>query len=61
MLHKAFNESLSTPEAKADLERLGIVRIVPGDGSPAATRAYLESEYARWGEVIRSARITVDQ
>ncbi len=61
MLNKAFNESLSTPEAKVDLERLGIVRIVPGDGSPAATRAYLESEYKRWGEVIRSAHITIDQ
>lgn len=60
-LNKAFNESLNTPEAKADLARLGIVRIVPGDGSPAATRAYLEGEFTRWGEVIRSARISVEQ
>jgi tripartite-type tricarboxylate transporter receptor subunit TctC len=59
-LNKAVNAALSTPEAQADFARLGIVRIVAGDGSPAAARVYMNAEYDRWGEVIRAANITVE-
>jgi tripartite-type tricarboxylate transporter receptor subunit TctC len=59
-LNKAFLRSLDDPEAKADLERLGIVRIVPGDGGTAPTKTYLDGEYTRWGEVIRNAHISLE-
>lgn len=60
-LNTAFNEAMATPEAKADLERIGIVRTYAGDGSPKAAKAYFDSEYERWGEVIRGAGIRIQQ
>ncbi|WP_158215188.1 Bug family tripartite tricarboxylate transporter substrate binding protein [Candidimonas nitroreducens] len=58
-LNKAINASLSTPQAKADLHRIGIIRLSPGDGGPAATKAYMDEEYVRWGKVIKAAKISV--
>lgn len=59
-LNKAFNAAMATPEAKADLARIGIVRVIPGDGGAAAAKAYMDSENVRWGGVIRTAKITVE-
>lgn len=59
-LNKAFNAAMSTPEAKTDLARIGMVRVGVGDGGPAAAKAYMESENLRWGNVIRTAKIVVD-
>ena len=60
-LNTAFNEAMTTPEAKADLERIGIVRTIPGDGGAQAAKAYFDAEYERWGSVIRDAGIRIEQ
>jgi len=59
-LNKAVNDALARPDVQADFAKLGIVRINPGDGSPAAARTYLNAEFDRWGEIIRAAKITID-
>jgi tripartite-type tricarboxylate transporter receptor subunit TctC len=56
-LNAAFNAAMADPEAKADLHRIGIVRTHVGDDGAAAAKAYFDSEYVRWGGVIRSAHI----
>jgi len=58
-LNRAFQAAMKDPEAQADLARIGINRIVAGDGSAEAAKVYLDAEYARWGTVIRNARITL--
>ncbi|MBV7483851.1 tripartite tricarboxylate transporter substrate binding protein [Bordetella sp. BOR01] len=58
-LNRALDTALSTPEAQADLARVGIIRLSPGDGSAAAAQAYMEEEYERWGKVIKAANINV--
>ena len=58
-LNRAFQAAMKDPEAQADLARIGINRIVAGDGSAEAAKVYLDSEYARWGKVIRNAKITL--
>lgn len=45
---------LATPEVRARFRSLGMA---PGGGTPAAFRALIESEVARWGPVIREANI----
>jgi tripartite-type tricarboxylate transporter receptor subunit TctC len=59
-LNKALNAALDEPEAKADLARMGLVRLEIGDGSPSAAREYLDSEYKRWGGVISNANIQME-
>lgn len=58
-LNAAFSAAMSDPDAQADLARIGIVRTQAGDGGAAAAKAYYDAEYVRWGEVIRSAHITM--
>ena len=60
-LNAAFNEAMTTPDAKADLERIGIVRTIAGDGGAQAAKAYFDAEYERWGAVIRDAGIRIEQ
>ena len=59
-LNQAVNAALDEPEAKADLARIGLVRLEIGDRGPAAAKAYLDSEYKRWGEVIAAAKIRME-
>lgn len=59
-LNKALNSALDEPEAKADLARIGLVRLEIEDRSPSAAKSYLDSEYKRWGEVIANAKIRME-
>jgi tripartite-type tricarboxylate transporter receptor subunit TctC len=34
--------------------------LTPMLGTPAETRAFVASEYKRWGEIIRAANIKLD-
>jgi hypothetical protein len=35
------------------------VRTIAGDGGTAAAKVYFDSEFVRWGEVIRNAKISM--
>lgn len=59
-LNKALNEALAEPEAQEDLARIGLVRLMIGDGGTTAAKAYLDAEYGRWGNVIRGANIKME-
>ena len=59
-LNKALNVALAEPEAQDDLARIGLVRLMVGDGGTSAAKTYLDSEYTRWGEVIRGAKIKME-
>jgi len=59
-LNKALNAALDDPEAKADLDRIGLVRLEIGDRGPAAAKSYLDAEYGRWGKVIAGANIRME-
>ena len=59
-LNKALNEALAEPEAQEDLARIGLVRLMIGDGGTTAAKAYLDAEYGRWGNVIRGANLKME-
>jgi tripartite-type tricarboxylate transporter receptor subunit TctC len=59
-LNRALNAALDDPGTAAELERKGIVRLRVGDGSASAAKDYLDSEYLRWGKVIKGANIRLD-
>lgn len=54
VLNRAVREAVGSAEVQGKLGKLGM-RL--GAGSPAEMRGLLESEIARWGEVIRRAKI----
>jgi tripartite-type tricarboxylate transporter receptor subunit TctC len=56
VLNKAINDILSTPEVVAHFRRLSME---PVGGTQAQVRSFLKDETARWSEVIRIAKITV--
>lgn len=56
-LHAALAASLDKPKTRALLESLG-VDIAPL--SPAKTQAFIETEIARWGKVIRDANVPLN-
>ncbi|MEY4644005.1 MAG: hypothetical protein RLZZ596_836 [Pseudomonadota bacterium] len=59
-LNSALNTALSKPEARADLARIGMERLLIGDSGTVDARNYLDAEFTRWGKVIRSANIKMD-
>jgi tripartite-type tricarboxylate transporter receptor subunit TctC len=48
---------LQTPEVRKQLEDVGLD---PAPSSPEAFRAYIRSEYDKWGKVIRAAGIKAE-
>ena len=56
-LETATAESLADPQVQARLKADGAAPISMGS---AAFGAFMKRERARWGEVVRKARITVD-
>ena len=56
-LHGEINRVLAQPEAREVLLKQGAE---PAPMEPAAFEQLLKKEYARWGNVIREARIKVD-
>jgi tripartite-type tricarboxylate transporter receptor subunit TctC len=57
-LSRACNASLADPKAQARLADLGSTAMV---AAPADLDKYLADEIAKWGKVIRDARIKADQ
>jgi tripartite-type tricarboxylate transporter receptor subunit TctC len=55
-LNKAVNEALATPEVK---ERFDQLNIESRPGSADDFRAFVKSETARWGKVVKDANIRI--
>jgi tripartite-type tricarboxylate transporter receptor subunit TctC len=53
-LNQAILQTMDAPEARQKLEAIGQF---PRTSSPEEFRDYIQTEYARWGKVIRDARI----
>jgi tripartite-type tricarboxylate transporter receptor subunit TctC len=59
-LARAVNEAAETPSMRRRMEEVGVA-IPPAERrTPEYLAKYIPSEIARWGAVIRSAKITVD-
>lgn len=56
-LNAAVTEILREPDVKSRFEILGVQ---PAPMESKATAAFIESERTRWGDIIRSARITIE-
>ncbi|HEY7664378.1 MAG TPA: tripartite tricarboxylate transporter substrate binding protein [Xanthobacteraceae bacterium] len=56
-LNAGINAVLAQPATAAHLRSMNMT---PIGGTPEAARAFIREETARWGEVIRAARIRVD-
>jgi tripartite-type tricarboxylate transporter receptor subunit TctC len=56
-LNAAINAALAEPETA---EHLRAMSMSPLGGTPEAARALIAQESARWGEVIRAAKISAD-
>ena len=56
-LNQGINAALAEPETAQHLRGMNMT---PVGGTPEAARAFIKQETARWGEVIRAAKISVD-
>jgi tripartite-type tricarboxylate transporter receptor subunit TctC len=56
-LNQGINAVLADPETAQHLRGMNMT---PVGGTPEAARAFIKQETARWGEVIRAAKISVD-
>jgi tripartite-type tricarboxylate transporter receptor subunit TctC len=56
-LNQAINAVLAEPETAQHLRGMNMT---PVGGTPETARAFINQETARWGEVIRAAKISVD-
>ena len=57
-VHQAFTKAVQTPEVKASLAKLGVD---PADaGTPAKFAAMVQADSARWAQVIKDNKITLD-
>lgn len=56
-LSSAVTEILNEPDIRARLTRLGVR---PAPMGRAAAGAFIASERARWGDIIKSANVTID-
>jgi tripartite-type tricarboxylate transporter receptor subunit TctC len=56
-LNAAVNEALKDPETRKRFESL---HLLPGGGSPAEMKQFVQQETKRWGDVIRAANVTVE-
>lgn len=53
----ALNETLKMPDVQQKFRAIGVE---PVGGTPAETAAFIKSEGARWGDVIRKTGVVVD-
>ena len=56
-LNKALTEGLNTPETKEAFAKIGAE---PAPNTPEQFGEYIRAETARWGKVIRDAKITLE-
>jgi tripartite-type tricarboxylate transporter receptor subunit TctC len=54
-LNKEVNDALRLPDVQ---QRFGAQGLIPGGGTPEALGAFLKAEIAKWGALIRDARIS---
>ena len=52
-----FREIMREPDIKAQFERLGVQ---PAPMDIGATAKFIDEERVRWGEIIKSADVTID-
>ncbi|MEQ1808088.1 MAG: tripartite tricarboxylate transporter substrate binding protein [Burkholderiaceae bacterium] len=57
-LNKEMTALLAEPQVRADLNKVGVTVGTMGVTTVKDSKAYLESEFTRWGKVIRDAKIT---
>jgi tripartite-type tricarboxylate transporter receptor subunit TctC len=57
-LNQEMNVILANPQARAELAKVGVTVGTMGVTAIRETRAYFESEYTRWGKVIKDAKIS---
>jgi tripartite-type tricarboxylate transporter receptor subunit TctC len=57
-LNKQANIAFSVPEVREQFARQGVTLPL---GTPEALGAHVETEYKKWGEVVRTAHITLPQ
>lgn len=57
-LNAAMVSALAKPEVKAQMDRLGAITV--GD-TPAQFAAYLDRDYERWANVIKTAGVTAER
>lgn len=56
-VNAAVNEALKDPDVQKRFEAL---LLQPGGGSPAEMKKFVQEETKRWGEVIRTANVTLE-
>jgi tripartite-type tricarboxylate transporter receptor subunit TctC len=56
-LHDAVVKAFADPELKDTWAKLGAE---PGGSSPEAFRALIDTDIAKWGKVVREAKITLE-
>jgi tripartite-type tricarboxylate transporter receptor subunit TctC len=56
-LNDAVVKAFADPELKETWARLGAE---PGGSSPEAFRALIDKDVAKWGKVVREAKITLE-
>jgi tripartite-type tricarboxylate transporter receptor subunit TctC len=59
-LNKAVDEMLNDPDMRKRLEDLGLGIVPPEQRSPEYLAKFLPEDVARWGKVIKQARISAD-
>jgi tripartite-type tricarboxylate transporter receptor subunit TctC len=57
LLHQRIARIMLQPEVK---QRLGALGFDPVGSTPDEFAAWLKSEYAKWGEVVRQANLKVE-
>ena len=57
-LNKEMETILADPAVRAELDRVGVIVGTMGVKTVADTRRYFDSEYNRWGKVIKEAKIS---
>jgi tripartite-type tricarboxylate transporter receptor subunit TctC len=55
--HKAFATALALPEIRQKFQDQGAT---PGGWSPAQTATFIREESAKWGRVIKTAKVTIE-
>lgn len=60
LLNREMNALLADPEARAAITKAGVIIGGAGISSINDINSYMQSEYVRWGKVIKSARITAE-
>jgi tripartite-type tricarboxylate transporter receptor subunit TctC len=57
-LNREMNTILADPQVRAELTKVGVTVGAMGVTTVKDTKVYFESEYTRWGKVIKDAKIT---